>query len=66
MKNVFIELTNTDNEKILLNVLHIAWVEPIKGGTSIKSNLVNYSFATKVKESYDEVKALIASLNSSE
>jgi hypothetical protein len=66
MKNIFIELTNTDNEKILLNVLHIAYVEPYKGGSIIKSNLVNYTFPTKVKESYDEVKKLIGALNSSE
>ena len=64
MKNIFIELTNKDDSKILLNVLHIAWIEPDKSGTVIKSNMVNYSFATKVKESYDDVKALIASLNS--
>lgn len=63
MKNVFIELTDNDNNKILLNVLHIAWIEPDKNGTSIKSNLVNYSFPKKVKESYQEVKALIESLN---
>ena len=66
MKNIFIELTNKDNEKILLNVLHIAWVEPNKGGSAIISNLVNYSFPTKVKESYEEVKTLIGSLNSGE
>lgn len=63
MKNLFIELTDTDDKKILLNVMHIAWVEPGKNGSSIKSNLVNYSFPTKVKESYEEVKTLISSLN---
>jgi hypothetical protein len=63
MKNVFIELTDNDNNKILFNVLHIAWIEPDKNGASIKSNLVNYSFPKKVKESYDEVKSLIESLN---
>lgn len=66
MKNIFIEVTDTDNSKIFLNVLHIAWVEPNKSGSTIKSNLVNYSLGTKVKETYDEVKALIATLNSSE
>lgn len=66
MKNIFIEVTNMDNEKILLNVMHIAFVEPNKGGSSIKSNLVNYSFPTKVKESYQEVKTMIDSLTSTE
>ena len=64
MKNIFIELTDTSDTKILLNVMHIAWIETGKNGVSIKSNLVNYSFPTKVKESYEQVKSLIASLNS--
>jgi hypothetical protein len=64
MKNIFIELTDTNDTKILLNVMHIAWIETGKNGVSIKSNLVNYSFPTKVKESYEQVKSLIASLNS--
>jgi hypothetical protein len=63
MKNIFIELTDTDDTKILLNVLHIAWIEPNKTGTVIKSNLVHYSISKKVKESYDEVKSMIGSLN---
>jgi hypothetical protein len=63
MKNVFIELTDTDDTKILVNVLHIAWIEPGKSGSSIKSNLVHYSLPKKVKESYNEIKSLIASLN---
>ena len=63
MKNIFIELTDTDDIKILLNVLHIAWIEPGKNGTTIRSNMVNYSLNKKVKESYDEVKSLIGSLN---
>jgi hypothetical protein len=62
MKNIFIELTDTDNVKILLNVLHIAWIEPEKNGCSIKSNLEHYSFPKKVKESYEQIKSLIASL----
>jgi hypothetical protein len=64
MKNTFIELTDTDDLKILLNVLHIAWVEPNKSGSTIKSNMVNYSLSKKVKESYDDIKLLIGSLNS--
>jgi hypothetical protein len=63
MKNLFIELTDTDDMKILLNVLHIAWVEPNKNGATIKSNLVNYSLPKKVKESYEQVKELIKSLD---
>lgn len=64
MKNLFIELTAKDDSKILLNVMHIAWVESDKTGSVIKSNMVNYSISTKVKESYDDVKSLISSLNS--
>ena len=63
MKNIFIELTDTDDVKILCNVMHIAWIEPGKNGTSIKSNLVHYSIPKKVKESYDEIKAMIQALN---
>ncbi len=63
MKNIFIELTDTNDAKVLLNVMHIAWVEPDKNGTSIKSNFVHYSIPKKFKESYEEVKSLIASLN---
>ena len=59
MECKFIELTEKDGTKILLNVLHIAWIEPNKEGSSIKSNLVNYSLSRNVKESYDEVKSLI-------
>jgi hypothetical protein len=64
MKNIFIELTDSNDTKILFNVMHIAWIDPGKNGVSIKSNLVHYSFPTKVKESYEQVKSLIASLNS--
>jgi hypothetical protein len=63
MKNIFIELTDTNDTKILLNVMHIAWIETGKSGVSIKSNMVNYSFPTKVKESYEQVKSLIAALD---
>jgi hypothetical protein len=64
MKNLFIELTKEDGTKILLNVMHIAWVEPVKNGSSIKSNLEHYSFPKKVTETYDEIKAKINSLDS--
>lgn len=64
MKNLFIELTDKDGVKILLNVLHIAWIEPAKDGVSIKSNMEHYSFPKKVKESYDEIKAMIKALDS--
>ena len=66
MKNIFIELTAKDDSKILLNVMHIGWVEPDKNGSVIKSNMVHYSISTKVKESYEDVKAKIASLDSSQ
>jgi hypothetical protein len=64
MKNIFIELTAKDDSKIFLNVMTIAWVEPDKSGSVIKSNMVHYSISTKVKESYEDVKSKIASLNS--
>jgi len=64
MKNIFIELTDTDDVKILFNVMHIAWIEPGKNGASVKSNLVNYSLPKKVKESYEEIKTMILALNS--
>jgi hypothetical protein len=63
MKNFFIELTDTDDIKILFNVYHIAWIEPGKNGSSLKSNLVNYSMPKKVKESYEEIKSLIRALD---
>jgi len=63
MKNIFIELTDTNDTKILLNVMHIAWIDSGKNGVSIKSNLVRYSFPTKVKESFEQVKSLIAALD---
>lgn len=59
MRNKFIELTDRNGEKFLINVEHIAWIEPEKDGTSLKSNLVHYSIPRRVKESYEEVKALI-------
>lgn len=59
MKYPFIELTGQDDEKILINVIHIGWVEPNKNGSKIIFNLVNYSLPKKVKESYDEIKSLI-------
>ncbi|MCU0461744.1 MAG: hypothetical protein MUF36_07000 [Bacteroidales bacterium] len=62
MKNTIIELTDTDNQKFLINVLKIVWIEPTKGGTSIR--MEEYSFPKKVRESYEEIKALIKALDS--
>jgi hypothetical protein len=59
MEAKFIELTSRDDEKFFINILHIAWIEPNKTGSTIISNFVHYSLSKKVKESYDEVKALI-------
>jgi len=64
MKNLFIELTDQDDTKVLLNVFHIAWIEPGKTGAVIKSNFEHYSFPKKVKESYEEIRAKIAALDS--
>jgi hypothetical protein len=55
----FIELTNRDDEKFFINTMCIAWIEPNKNGSVIISNCVNYSLLKKVKESYEEIKALI-------
>jgi hypothetical protein len=59
MECKFIEVTEKDGSKILINVLHIAWIEATKNGSSIKSNLVNYSLPRNVLESYEEIKLLI-------
>lgn len=59
MECKFIELTEKNGSKVFINILHIAWIEPIKDGTSIKSNFIHYSFPKNVIESYEEVKLLI-------
>jgi hypothetical protein len=64
MKNIFIELTGTDDVKFLFNVLHIGWIEPNKNGTTINSDLQYITVPRKVKESYQAVRSLIASLDS--
>jgi len=62
VKNTFIELTDSDDQKFLINVRHILWTEPTKSGTSIR--MKDYSFLKKVKESYEEVKAILKALDS--
>jgi hypothetical protein len=64
MKNIFIELTGTDDEKFIFNVMHIAWIIPNRNGTTINSDLQIITMPRKVKESYQEVRSLIASLDS--
>ena len=59
MKYPFIELTGTDDEKILINIIQIGWIEPNKSGSKIILNLVNYSLPKKVKESYETIRSLI-------
>lgn len=61
MKGHFIELTEKDGAKILINPLHIGWIEPNKSGSTITFNMVNYSFPKKVLESYAEIKSLLGS-----
>jgi len=61
MKHKFIEVTEKDGSKILLNIFHIAWIEPNKEGTLIRFNIDNYSFPKKVTEPYDQVKSLVRS-----
>jgi hypothetical protein len=64
MKNILIELTDKDDVKILFNVLNIAWIEPAKNGSSITTNMANYNLSKKVKESCEDIKSLIRSLDS--
>ena len=64
MKNIFIERTGTDEVKFLFNVMHIGWIEPNKNGTTINSDLQYITVPRKVKESYQEIRSLIASLDS--
>jgi hypothetical protein len=57
MNQKFIELTEKDDAKILINIFHIAWIEPNKAGSTITFNVPNQSFPKKVKESFEEIKA---------
>jgi hypothetical protein len=63
MKNIFIELTDKNDSKILLNVLRITYIETNNEGSIIVSDLVNRTISKKVKESYSEIKSLIGSLS---
>ena len=65
MKPNFIELTATDDSKFLMNVLHIGWIEANKTGSTITFIMVHYSLTKKVKESYEEIKALLSVVNAS-
>ena len=60
MKLEFIELTATDDTKILVNPVHIGIVEPHKNGSILIMNLIHYSIPKKVKESYEQIKLLLA------
>lgn len=62
MKNLLIELTDSDDQKFMLNVVHILWIEPTKTGASIR--IEELSFPKKVKETYDQVRAIIRALDS--
>jgi len=60
MKLEFIELTATDDSKILVNPIHIGIVESHKNGSILIMNLIHYSIPKKVKESYEQIKLLLA------
>ena len=62
MKNNFIELTDQDGTKFTLNILHIVIIEPNKSGTTLQANRGDSFIQKKVKESYSEVKSIIASI----
>ncbi len=62
MKNTLIELTDSDDQKFIINVLHIIWIESSKSGASIR--MKDYSFPKKVKESYEQIRTLIKELDS--
>ncbi|MGD0341605.1 MAG: hypothetical protein ABSA76_07850 [Bacteroidales bacterium] len=64
MKNIFIELTDKNDSKILLNVFRITYIEPHDSGSLIVSDIVNRTISKKVKESYADIKSLIGSLSS--
>jgi len=62
MKNNFIELTNSDNQKVLVNILNISWIIPDKNTTIIFMNFVgrnNFALPIVVKEEYSLIKQLI-------
>lgn len=60
MKNNFIELTDSNDVKILINAIYIVSIEPDKND-SVKISISNYSLPKKFKESYSKVKSLINS-----
>lgn len=60
MKNNFIELTDSNDVKIIINAMYIVSIEPDKNN-SVKITLTNYSLPKKFKESFSQVKALINS-----
>ena len=64
MKNIFIELTDKNDSKILLNVFRISYIESTGEGSIVVADLVNRTFSKKVKESYAEVKKLIEAVSS--
>jgi len=62
MNKIFIELTDSDDSKFSLNIMHIVLIEPNKNGTTIRSTIGDSFIQKKVKESYSEVKSMLASL----
>lgn len=55
----FIELTEKDGAKIMINALYIAFIEPDKTGSKITFSMEKYSFPKKVQESYETIKSLM-------
>ena len=60
----FIELTEYDDQPIMVNVAHISWVRPYKGeeGSTIyvtAQGRNDYPVSINVKESYSQITKLI-------
>jgi hypothetical protein len=63
MPDKFIELTNSDGEKIEVSINNIAWFKGEKSGTMVAFNFPGSDplpFILHVKEDYEKVKKLLS------
>lgn len=63
MKNIFLELTDQNDVKFSLNIFNIIIIEPDSKGSVIEANRGDSIIRRKVKESYSEVKSILASMS---
>jgi len=65
MKNNFIELTNTDDQNVFVNILNILWIEPSDDNETMISLNINgkndFPYILYVKENYHTIKNMIIS-----